>query len=389
MKTHCTITFVLIFALSVVSAVNADEVPKPKSDLGRNAALVYWVAFDQYDSAIKDESLAKAVNDYTKAEVDAKLRATLKESTALSLLRLASRIERCDWGTADMLHEQGPMTLLPHLSRCRQLTRLGLLRARVHLIDKKPAQALEDLMAVHRLARHSQAGDILITMLVGVATEAMANQFVADHLSVIDDATLRSYLDQRAKLPAMMHVRQAIIGERDGFGGWIKREFIKLQDAPAMARLMAALAGDEQGLLLRQIAGKSTEQSIAMADDMIRMYDPLIKAMDLPPDQFSKASEEWSEQIEASKNPLVKLLMPAFATSYYTYHRSLARSAILHAAIIYRLDGKAAFEKIKDPYGDGSFTVANHEEGIVISSKLPDHDKTPVKLNVKWKPQEK
>ena len=352
MKTHCTTAIVLIIALSLASAALGEEAPKPKGDLGRNAALYYWVAFDQYDAAVKDEALAKAVNDYAKTEVDAKLRGALKDSTALSLLRTASKIEPCDWGTADMLHEQGPMTLLPHLSRCRQLARLGLLSARVHLIDEKPALALDDVMTVHRLARHSQAGEILISMLVGVATEAMANQFVADHLGMMDEATLRSYLEQRAKLPAMMHVRLAIIGERDSFGGWLKREFVKLKDKTAMQRLLATLAGDEQGHLLRQVAGKSAEQAIAMVDEMIRMYDPLIKAMDLPTDQFAKALEDWTKEVEASKNPLVQLMMPAFGTSYYTYHRSLAQSAILHAAIVYRLEGKAAFEKIKDPYGD-------------------------------------
>lgn len=389
MKTFQSVFILLIITFHAAPIVRAEEPTKPKSDLGRNAALYYWVAFDQYDAAVKDEALAKAVNDHAKTEIDAKLRGALKDSTALSMLRTASKIEPCDWGTADMLHEQGPMTLLPHLSRCRQLARLGLLSARVHLIDKKPAQALEDVMAVHRLARHSQAGDILISMLVGVATEAMANQFVADHLSTIDEATLRIYLEQRAKLPAMLHVRQAIIGERDSFGGWIKREFVKLKDKSAMQRLMATLAGGERGHLLRQIAGKSVEQSIAMADEMISMYDPLIKAMDLPMDQFGKALEEWTKVVEASKNPLVQLMMPAFGTSYYTYHRSLAHAAILHAAIIYRLEGKAAFEKIKDPYGDGPFTLANHEEGIVISSKLPDRDKAPVKLVVNWKPQGK
>lgn len=353
----------------------------------RNAALLYWVAFDQYDSLVRDEAIAKAVNNYTEAEIDTKLREALKESPALNLLHLASKMDRCDWGTGYMLHEQGPFMLMPHLTRCRQLARLGLLSARIHLLDKKPAQALEDLLAVHRLARHSQAGDLLISMLVGVATEAMANQFVADHMGSLDDATLRTYLDQHAKLPPMMHVKRAIIGERDGFGGWIKREIVKLKDKTAFERLMATLAGDEQGHLLRQIAGKSLEQSIAMADEMIRMYDPLVKSMDLPPDQFKKALGDWTKEIEASKNPLVQLMMPAFGSTYYTYHRSLAQSAILRAAITLKLDGRDAFNKIKDPYGEAAFGITDVDSGIEISSKLLDRDQKPVKLVVKWKPK--
>ncbi len=383
MKTFPCILVPLMTVFICTSALRAaDDLPSAEKTKG-NAALIYWVAFDECDSLTRDEAIAKAVGDHSTAAIDAKLRKALKESQALTLLRMASRIEHCDWGTALMLHEQGPMTLMPHLKHTRQLARLGLLSARIHLLDKKPDEALADLLAVYRLARHSQSGEVLITMLVGIATDSMVNQFIADNLALFDDATLRAFLDEHAKLPAMMHVRVAIVGERDGFGGWIKRQVARLKDKNTLQRLMATLAGNEDGIILRQFAGKSPEQAAAIVDEMLEMYQPLVKMIDLPAEPFRKAYDLWSKEIETSKNPLAKLLMPAFGSSYAVYHGNLAMTALLRAAITFKLDGKAAFDAIKDPYGDGQFTMTVLQEGWEVSSKFIGRDQKPVKLVVK------
>jgi len=385
MKQSTAFLSFILLAWTFVSSTAAAEEPAAKK-FDRNAALLYWVAFDQYDALVRDEAVASAINEWATVTIDAKLRAALKDSPSLSLLRLASTIEHCDWGTGFMLSEQGPLALMPHLGRTRQLARLGMLSARIHLADKQFDEAVNDVMAVHVLARHSQAGDILISMLVGISIESMASSFITDNLDAIEDASLRTWRDHHAKLPAMMHVKDALIGERDGFGGWVKREIVKLKDITVRQRLAALLTGDEQGHLKRQLIGKSPDQAIAMADEMLKMYEPVLKIMEMPTDQYKKPYAEWEKQVKESKNPLIALMMPAFDSAYQAYHRGLANIALTRAAVTLKADGDAAFKAIKDPYGDGPFTMKIVDDGTEFSTKLEGRDGKKLTVKVKWKP---
>lgn len=386
MKKFHLFLVMLVLVLASLPSARAEDSPKAKVDLGRNAALLYWVAFDQYDAAVKGESFAKAINEYEQVAIDAKLLAALKDSTTLTTFRMAAKMEACDWGTGTMLAEQGPHTLMPHLQRCRQMARLGLLSARANLINKKGDAAVEDLLAVHALARHSQSGGVIISFLVGISIESMVNQFVANHLALFDDQSLRSLADQLRKSPAMLTSRDSILAEREGFGPWIRREVVKLKDRSRREKLLALLQDDEQGKQLAQLIEKNPEEVAVMVDDMLKLYSELAGTCDLPIGEARKAQAEWSKRIADTTNVVAKMLMPAFARVDETYRRSLTMNALVHAVITLRLDGRAAFDAIKDPHGDGPFTIKSTDEGIEVSSKFDSQHKQPAVLKVKWKP---
>jgi len=371
----------LITSLAPPRSARAADAP-PTPALGRNAALIYWQAFNAVDGQMKEEAFAKAVSEFNTIAIDAKVRGYVKDSVPLNLMRFAAAIEPCDWGTGMVIEEQGPYTLLPHLSKLRELARLGLLGARVRLAGKQATAAIDDLFAVYRMARHSQAGDVLISHLVGIAIEAMANQFVADHLAEFSNEDLTVLRDRFAKLAPLTHVKEAIIGEGKTFGGWMKREAAKLSDFKARQQFLALLSGKEREEAVKAIG--DPPKITAMVDEMIGMYDKIAELMALPPSEFGKAHQDFQAKIEESRNPLSKMLLPAFATVHGTYHRSLAQREMLRAVLVWRLDGRAKFDTIKDPYGDGPFAVKMADDGREVSSKLTVRDQ-PVMMKVKWK----
>ncbi|HXD88923.1 MAG TPA: hypothetical protein VN641_20705 [Urbifossiella sp.] len=65
--------------------------------------------------------------------------------------------------------------LLPSVQKCRELTNAFCARAMLRLGEGKKPEAWADLLACHRLARHTGRGGTLIEALVGYATEAIAS----------------------------------------------------------------------------------------------------------------------------------------------------------------------------------------------------------------------
>ncbi|NNM87217.1 MAG: hypothetical protein HKL95_01725 [Phycisphaerae bacterium] len=69
-------------------------------------------------------------------------------------------------------------------------------------------------------------------------------------------------------------------------------------------------------------------------------------------------------------NTLVHDLGAPHLAIYAQQCRAIAFQAMMRAAVAYRLGGKAAFDKIRDPFGHGSFMLTKYPDRLVLCSRL-------------------
>ena len=363
---HRNVVMIVACVLSCVAApLSAQDEKAEAHPLAQNAALMYWLAFDQLDVTMADERFSGTIGSYEQADLSPQTVNLVQKHLSLDLLHEGAAMERCDWGTSLLLRKHGPGLLLPHISKSRNLARLALLRARWHMAEGRGDKAVDDLVAVYRLGRHTEQEGILISMLVGHAINGIAKQFVATHFAELGDDDLKRLREALGKAPAHTPMKVAMNAEREGMVEWLKVMVEDLADPNKAGQFAEALG--PQGAAFRAM-GK--EALLGMIKDLDKHYVELIPMFELRRDEFKKATGEWEERVLKSANPLVKLLMPALAAVYDVNERTRTQDLILQAAIALRLEGQAKFEAIKDPYGDGPFELEKGDEAMTIKSKL-------------------
>lgn len=105
---------------------------------------------------------------------------------------------------------------LPDIQQHREIAWMLKSRALLAIGENRPEDAIRDLMAMHRMARHSAQGATLIDMLVGVALEAIAHhgdQQLVNSGKVTADQLTR-YAKQLAKLPPPAQTNRNFTTER-------------------------------------------------------------------------------------------------------------------------------------------------------------------------------
>jgi hypothetical protein len=99
--------------------------------------------------------------------------------SALELLRIASRRERCEWDLP--LREQNAFSvLLPEQHELRKLARLVALRARTFAAEGRYVEAIEMLTVGYKLAQHEGQTPLLIAGLVGISISKMMDDVALD-----------------------------------------------------------------------------------------------------------------------------------------------------------------------------------------------------------------
>jgi hypothetical protein len=106
--------------------------------------------------------------------------------------------------------------LLPDVQRYREIARCFSARSMLALGEERPEDAIRELLAMHRLARHSAEGATIIEMLVGIAIEGMAiegdEQLAND--SMVSAEQLKSYQQKLSQLPQLVDFERGFLGER-------------------------------------------------------------------------------------------------------------------------------------------------------------------------------
>ena len=186
-----------------------------------NPALLYWQAAavlpkleDKQAQELRDMASGKLPVDSAQVE-------KLGLAPAEDLLRkAAASTAPCDWGISK---EEGPGLVLPHLSKIMELARVAAVEAEAKLAQHKTQEGIEWLLTVHRIARHSGAGDLLILFLVQTSIETIALRTDARHCLAWDEATRHGYSEKLKSLPPLHSLQNGYRGELS-IVSWIERQ---------------------------------------------------------------------------------------------------------------------------------------------------------------------
>jgi hypothetical protein len=349
-------------------------------DLGANAALKYWQAFAQLPTL--DEAQQKRLGEWNVQPVDAAARQLLAAKgveVSLKYLRRGAALPRCDWS---LDYEDGVGLLLPHLGRARTLAAYAALRSRQAAANGRPADGLDDIVAVFALGRHV-ADPIMVSMLVDYAVEHVAIDATARLLPDLDAAGLRRVAERLDTLPPAARLEQTIQSERQNFKGWVIRWLKDLEQSGAgdlRAKVRALLdPSPDSEEILKLVDDNSAKRLIQVLENLGPFYDEQCRLVVLPRDQFLA---QWPElQKRQSANAVARAILPATAKVLDARDRYRARFAMLKAAVAVVRDGQAALAKHPDPFGSGPFEYKALPQGFELRSKLTLEGK-PVTLTV-------
>lgn len=244
------LTFPLLFGVffSSWSPAPADEPAQvTQSAAVPNAAGVYWIAFaampgleDAERRAVEDASAS--VREPLSQDIAAILP---RYQTALHELQRARRIVPCDWQLDD---SAGPQLIMSHLQKARDLSRVGVLRARQRFASGDTEGALADLLAIFKLARDCAASTYVISLLVDASIEERAAETLTLHLPALTAAQLDAVTAELSRLRLPPSAGQLIAAEGAMFGRWLEnavnREAEKRQGNEAGGEILNAVLNE-------------------------------------------------------------------------------------------------------------------------------------------------
>jgi len=339
-----------------------------------NPAMLYYQAFNL------TPDLSAAERDYLFADTEWRVQRLpdrvgdllTRYDNQFKLIRQAARATvQCDWGI-DM--SAGPDTLLPHLGRVKGIVQAARLRAMWALQHGRQADASEDLLAALALGRNASHDGILISAMVQFASETMICSTIAENFHQFTPESLKELADGFAAAPPRGTVAACIPVEKASFLDWLENKILELQkdnpgnDAKVMtgiAKLVNTAQGSEEGPANRtevrfseQVAGAAggTSQGVLkLIHDEAALYQRLEGVLALPLREYENQMHPLLAEIQNTSNPLVKMTFPAFDKCRQKEFAVQAASAMVRAAIEYKLRGDAGFESVVDPCGDGPF----------------------------------
>ena len=226
-----------------------------------NPALLYWQAAaqlpklnDKQAQELRDMASGKLPVDTAKVE---KLGFAPAEGC---LKKAAASSAPCDWGVSK---EEGPWLVLPHLPKVMELARVAAVEAEANLAQGKTKAGIEWLLTVHRIARHSGAGDTLLMYLVQSSIETLALRSVARHCLAWDEGNRRGYSEKLKSFPPLHSLPDAYRGELST-ADWLERQL----DLPEPER------GEKLKLLYSMGCGPSENLSQADGEKYLGQFKP-------------------------------------------------------------------------------------------------------------------
>ncbi|MFM7564639.1 MAG: hypothetical protein ACKO81_16620 [Planctomycetota bacterium] len=283
-----------------------------------NAAVNYWQAFGLMPEWTEEE---KKLRESLPAEFSASLPSGVKELTersgaALNALEPATRIEKCDW---QLDISQGPMLVLPHLQKARELARQSDLRARYRFSQGDSAGGVDDIFASLRLSRAVGKDPILISMLVQIAIERGSMNLAAAYLPQLNEAERKQLLDVWQQSNATSAFVDSLRMEKKVFGGWLKAEFERAtagkradESAGDFLKTLGLLAGTESNPETKGTFEDLSKASVEMARKAIEEYhadcDKMIRIGGLDFAQRRVELAKFEQELQKSKEELKKAI---------------------------------------------------------------------------------
>ena len=360
-KTICLLTLIL------TGTVLGSRAEPYRTDI--NPALLY------YQSFIMGAQLPQADHDYlfTNQWQGQQLPARFGELVSQSdnefkLVRQAAHATvPCDWGID---WSAGPYTFLPHLARVKATIQMAQLRAIWNLQNGLQAGAGDDLIAAFTLARNGSRDNSLIAVLVQIAGEAIVNSTVAANFGRFSPETLKELMEGFDAAPPRGTMANAIATtESHCFSDWAEARVSELRkeypgdDAKVLDSFRSIFEdfGDAEQLdtntwsRIVAATGGTSEGFLKLVREMQPMYTRLDAIAALPQPEFEVQIKLFYADIRKSSNPLIAAIFPDFEKARVKEFASLTDSAMVRAAVEYKLHGEAGLQSVNDPYGHGPF----------------------------------
>ncbi len=368
----------------VASSLAPVTVPEPQ-----NAAIVYQetMLLSQYEKRQKewDDWSELASNQPEKLPVDdPKLLSYLRRrSTQLERVREATKLPVCnfrrDWArlSVDML--------LPETQALRQIALDLRLSAFVAAAQGRKADALRDIVAMHRLADHAAQEPILVSLLVGTAIDHIAVKSLEHVLSSGGEAWTETDLrplDDWHSRPIRMRFQSALRME-EAFG---VATFCQIMNGDADARMLQSNPSSVN------VLGGPVAPFYRMCffPEEVRSHRQLMRHAQnraLAPELTAADNERWfkSEMDTSRLGVMSRLLVPALQQVFTAMHRSEAmqRLAILAIELVeYRQAHGAYPESLEslesdillplDPFSNAPLKMLRRDNRIILYSVGPD-----------------
>jgi hypothetical protein len=329
-------------------AQGPDAPPKPT----KNAALKYWQAFVLVPRLSEAQVKVLYEEGNLKDPEVPKLLDACKD--ALHCLHLGARLPQCDWG---LNYEEGPGSLMPHISKARELINLAVLRACYRCEQGKYQEAVDDALDGLALARHIGTDGLLISLIVQYAVEVRVQTEFAVYLPRLDAAALQKLAAGLDALPPGGTLRKGLKSEKEIAYQWLVG---RLKDQPGRA-----LVDIEQAAVA---AAGGPKGALKQLEELEPVYDEMARLLACRYEEFPAKFAELRGK--TAGNAFAKMILPAFEKCAIAEARGRANRELFRAAIAVVQGGPEKLKAIPDPYGDGPFEYRALDPGFELKSKL-------------------
>ncbi len=398
----CTLVAGLILTQAVsLRPLSAADLEPRIAAASPNAAVIYWQAFAamptfEGEQKTKYEAAIKTTNE----PISDELRPIVARfDTALRELHRARAVTACDWNVD---YDAGPELLLPHLQQARDLSRAALLRARLRFAAGAADEALEDVLAVLKLARDCGGSPVLISLLVDIAMENMATEVLAANLPKLTPQQLDDLTTAWKTLPTTPSVADCMRLEGRLFGDWIERllntEAARVNDPQAGGQVLESIfkrlqaggstdANDAEAVQRRKLLESATVADVRESLRLLRAdYAELTKIAALPPAERRARWAEFDVKLAAGRKStkredalraLSHLCLPAIAKVAGREDQLQVRRQLLLLAIQVQLHGPDAV-KTATVSGHGPVKYHETDAGFELRCQPTSADKPDV-----------
>jgi hypothetical protein len=355
----------------IFSGCAASAQPKPPApvNLGDNAALKYWIAFELLHLSPEQEDL---LDNWKTLPMDKATIAVLDQhKAALDLLRQAAQVRQCDWGQKNA----DPNDFMPQMAMARKAARLACLRAR-YLVGKSDSEgAVSDLLAVFALARQINSDGRSVGFMVEYSIEKTATDATTGCLTRLTREQLSRLASGLDGLPARKGFREAVLASQAD-AKW-QTDRINAMDNEGkknefqMIKMIGELMADKPSLARAKVTPEELSEYTRGFDKFQEYFKALAEMGSLPLPEFDRQAEVLHEKMKADCPFVAAMFLPGLPATRHLDAQSETRMALLKAAIVVVLDGPDRIKEFKDPYGDGPFEYSKTGESFALKSKLP------------------
>ncbi len=338
---------------SIASNALIDQPAAPALDAAQkrfadptNAALMYaraWLLIPEDTfRAVADANPDRKPDWVPDADLAKKL---VDAQAGITTIVRAAKLQNADFG---LEYSQGVGALLPHLGRLRGSARILAADARRLHAAGDTSAAVERVVALFALSRHSAGDGVMISSLVSAAIHALAasntERLLASGALTIEhrDAILAEM--RRVNPNDPFGVQLAVLGERQWTEGWIRNNFSGEGGAKKLMSQLGGMlpdSGDAQTAKNSKIVEAYTAAQLkADLDRMVKFYDEAHRLIPEP-----DAAERLAALEERAKKGEFGTLARVFAPALSKSKATDAKATSERKALIEKLTAYAPAKK--------------------------------------------